>query len=274
MNQKPDFQKVREVLSEAQIVLVVFPKSLTIDKVAASLSLYLSLKKANRPVTIVSSQPMTVEFSRLVGADKITDKIGGRNLTISFDYVKDSIEKVSYNVDGGKFNLVIQPKPGFSPIDTKTVNYSYSGGDGSLIFIIGAQRLEDLGSLFESERNLFNEKRTINIDCSGENNQYGKINIVNPQASSCSEIIDEMIRELNLPFDQDMASNLLAGLRSSTNNLQSQSVSADTFEAAAHCLRAGAKMAKQEKPLKEESGKLPSSSDWLSPKVYQGKTRV
>lgn len=271
MNQKPDFQKVQEILSAAQSVLVVLPKTLTVDKVAASLSLYLSLKKANKPMSIISSQSMTVEFSRLVGADKVTDKIGSRNLIISFDYVKDSIEKVSYNVDDGKFNLVIQPKSGFTPLDTKTVNYSYSGGDGDLILIIGAQKLEDLGSLFESERNFFSEKQTVNIDNDGQNTQFGKINIVNSQASSCSEIVDEMIRKLNLPFDQDLATNLLTGLRSSTNNFQSQNVTADTFEAAAHCLRAGAS---QESKAEEKEKTTSTSSDWLSPKIYQGKTRV
>lgn len=266
MNQKPDLSKLKEVLASAQRILVAIPENPNLDKVAASLSFSLSLKKAGKTTTVVCPQEMTVEFSQLVGVDKVTNKIGSRNLMISLDYVKDSIEKVSYNVEGDKFNLVIQPKSGFSPLDAKNVSYSYSGADSELIFVIGAQRLEDLGSLYESERSLFVESQVVNVDYHSQNTQFGKINIFNSQASSYSEIVVAVLRNLGLPFDQDVATDLLIGLKSATNNFQSPTVTANTFETAAFCLRSGAKQSGKKRPS--------PSPDWLAPKIYKGKTQV
>ncbi|MBL7150401.1 hypothetical protein ISS86_00545 [Candidatus Microgenomates bacterium] len=285
MNNKIDFQTLQRALSPVQRVLIIIPQGPSLDKIAASLSLYLSLKKTDKNVTIACVQQMTVEFSQLVGVDKMTNKIDRKSLIISFDYVKDSIEKVSYNVEGDKFNLVIQPKSGFPPLDTKSISYNYSGAEGELIFVVGAQRLEDLGDFYEREKNLYSENQVVNIDYHSQNTQFGKINIFNPQTSSYSEIIVSLLKNLNLPFDQDIATNLLIGLKSATNNFHSPNTSADIFESAAHCLRAGARQIgnlsadspadnQEKKSLEEKKEQVPSSSDWLAPKIYKGKTRV
>mgnify|MGYP001071609725 CR=1 FL=1 len=267
MNLKSELQELQQVLSSSQSVLIIIPSNPSLDKVAAALSLYLSLEKNGKITTIVCSQPMTVEFSQLVGVDKITNRVGGKNLVISFDYVKDSIEKVSYNVENDKFNLVIQPKTGLPSLDAKKVTYSYSGTESDLIFVIGAQKLEDLGRFYEDEKESHSHKQVINIDYHQQNSKFGKLNIFNPQASSCSEIIALALKVLNLPFDKDIAVNLFIGIKSATSNFQSLNLSAEAFEAAALCFRAGAKQV--------EGKKISSpSSDWLTPKIYKGTTRV
>jgi len=280
MNQKFDFSSLQRELTPVQRILIAVPPNPDLDKIASALSLYLSLKKTGKTVTVSCPKQMTVEFSQLVGVDQVTDKLDRKSLVISFDYVKDSIEKVSYNVEGDRFNLVIQPKSGFAPLDTKSVTYNYSGADSELIFVIGAQKLEDLGGLYESEKNFYEKNQVVNIDYHPQNTQFGKMNILNPQASSYSEMVTSILNNLNLPIDQDIATNLLVGLKSATNNFQSPNISADTFEAAAYCLRSGAKRIEEkssleEKGLQEEKSKtIPPSSNWLTPKIYKGKTRV
>lgn len=269
MNQRLDFQKLQQALSPARSILVAVPKDPNLDKMAASLSLYLSLRKAGKTAAIVCPQQMTVEFSGLVGVDKVIDRIGSRNFVISFDYVKDSIEKVSYNVEGNKFNLVIQPKTGFPPLDAKKVSYSYSGIESDLIFIIGAQRLEDLGRLYEKEKNFYRGNQVVNIDCHPQNTQFGKINIFIPGASSYSEIAALILKTLNFPSGGDIATNLLIGLKSATNNFQK--ASPEAFEAAALCLRAGAGQVEPEKTQKETT-EVPS--EWVGPKIYKGSTET
>ena len=78
-----DFTPVEESLSTAHNLTIVLPVDLNPDKVASALALYLSLKKANRQVNIVCSRPMIVEYSSLVGVDKIKNKLSGRNLVVS-----------------------------------------------------------------------------------------------------------------------------------------------------------------------------------------------
>jgi len=299
MYNQASFAPVQQILATAQSVLVVAPKNPNLDKIAASLALFLSLKKAGKSVVVACPDEMTVEFSPLVGVDKIAQQLGGKNLIISFDYIEDSIEKVSYNIEDNKFNLLIRPKTGFPPLSADKVNYSYSGG-ADLIFVIGAQSLEDLGSLYAQESKLYSQNSVVNIDVNAKNTQFGKINLTDPTTSSCSEIIASLISSLKLPIDQDIASNLLLGMEETTEGFTSPGTTAVTFEAAAFCLRAGGRRArkaakvKQVKkpalrpplspmpsdvsakrpPAKPEEEKEKPSPDWLEPKIFKGGSRV
>jgi nanoRNase/pAp phosphatase (c-di-AMP/oligoRNAs hydrolase) len=295
------FSPIQEALASAQLVFIVLPQNPNYDNVAGGLALYLALKKTGKQVLIASSQPMTVEFSSLVGVDKIKTKPNGRNLIISFDYIEDSIEKVSYNIEGGKFNLVIQPKEGFPHLSPQTVQYSYGGGQADLVFTVGVRSFEDLGSLYKDNQQLFEEGKIINIDINPGNTNFGKTNLVDEEAVSVSEKIVDLISHLKLPVDADIASNLFQGILKATGNFSSPKTTAGTFEAAAFCLRAGARRVPErpfepkkkkpgiplkpmsaevsatkfpvEQPPEEVSEESPSP-DWLEPKIFKGNTKI
>jgi len=203
---------IQEALNGAKNILILSPANPSLDSIAASLALYLSLKKQGKQVLAACPSPMTVAFNRLIGVNKITDKVGGRNLIISFDYLKDSIEKVSYNIENEKFNLVVEPKAGCPSLKNDKVSYSYTGSEADLVFIIGALKLEDLDKLYFNEKRVFDNSLTVNIDNRTNNTKFGKVNLVNPQSASCCEILTLLIKRLNLPIDPDTSSNLLAGL--------------------------------------------------------------
>ncbi|MFC1711892.1 bifunctional oligoribonuclease/PAP phosphatase NrnA, partial [Patescibacteria group bacterium] len=87
---------------------------------------------------------------------------------------------------------------------------------------------------------VFADKATINIDNKNNNTRFGKINLLNTQASSSCEIVVDLIKNLNWAVDQDIATNLYAGIKVSSSNFQAANVSALTFEASAWCLKNGA----------------------------------
>jgi nanoRNase/pAp phosphatase (c-di-AMP/oligoRNAs hydrolase) len=240
MSDSLDFSQISQPLVEAKSILILIAADPNLDQVAAGLGLYLSLKKRGKSVAIGCPSEMTVAFNRLIGIDKVANKIGNRNLVISFDYIKDSIEKVSYNIEDDKFNLIVEPKPNFPPLDTDKVDYSYSGVDADLVFMVGASKLEDLGKFYNTNKKLFNEKMTVNIDSKHNNTRFGKINLYNAKAASCSEIVAKLLKITNLAVDKDIATNLYGGIKTSTSNFQSPNVSPATFEAAAWCLENGA----------------------------------
>jgi hypothetical protein len=247
---------------------------------------------------------LTVNFNRLFAVDKINQHIGDQNLVISFDYPQDSLEKVSYDLDSQnqKFNIKIEPKPGLKAPDPQSVRYSYSGSEADVIFVIGARSLEDLGSLYQEEKKLLDnqEKILVNLSSLDNNAQFGRVNLYDPTASGCSEIVTAVLTELNLPLDSDIATNLLAGIEASTDNFSSPNVSADTFELAAFLIKTGAKKGfttafssprppsptpvvspqAQPRPFTSDSApfspdQIPSQSspkpspDWLKPKVFK-----
>lgn len=297
-----NLQSLQESLSKAKTTLVVLPVQPSLDGVAAGLALFLSLKKQGKQTVIGCSTQMTVAFNRLFAVDKITDKIGSKNLIVSFDYTKDSIERVSYNIEGNKFNLVIEPKEGCLPLDPEKVSYSYSGANAEIIFAVGATKLEDFGKLYFNEKKIFDEKLIVNIDNKPTNTRFGQVNIYNPQAASISELVVELIKLLNLQVNQDIATNLLVGIEANTSNFAALNVSPATFEAAAWCLKNGAKRRHlavpqpvskppafvqpqpvvqpqptfQKQPTKKPliGKKKTPPPDWFKPKIYKSNTLV
>lgn len=241
MNNQLPTEEIKKVLDPAKSAFVLLPVSPSFDTTAAALALFLSLRQAGKNVFVGSPTKMRVEFSPLVGIDRISDKIGNRNLIISFDYAEDAIEKVSYNVEEGKFNLVIEPKSGHPPIDSKNVNFSYEGIEAPLVFVVGAKKLEDLGALYEKERQAFSQTTVVNIDRAPGNTNFGQINLINQSAASLSEIVFQLVKNLNLPLNVDIAGNLMKGIEAQTQNLQAPFAGPDTFETVAQLMRAGAK---------------------------------
>jgi len=294
------FSKLRAPLSTAQEIFIFLPPEPSFDQVASSLALFLSLKKSGKQLSLICPTPMRVGYSDLVGIDQIRTKLAGRNLMVSFDYLEDSIEKVSYHIEENKFNLVIQPKVGFPPLSSEKVSYSYSGGQADLIFTFGVRDLERLRSLYQDSKTLFKQEKIVDIDLVPKSKRFAQIEII-LTASSFSEIVACLTSQLRLPIDQDSATNLLMGMQKATHSFSSSQTTAATFEAAAFCLRAGAKrsfirprsvskkrsiplepmpttVSARKKPekilIQEEEKEKKPSPDWLEPKIYKGNAKI
>ncbi|MBI4067741.1 hypothetical protein HY407_05140 [Candidatus Gottesmanbacteria bacterium] len=243
--------QVKQVLDGSREILIALPRNPNVDSVASGLSLYLALSASGKRVNIVSPSPMLVEFNQLVGVDKIGNNLanGGRNLIVSFPYQEGSIEKVSYNIENSTFNLVIEPREGYPNITPDKLSYSFGGGSFDLVIVIDAENLNDLGEIYSQNQNLFTEKQVINIDNSLTNSRFGKINLVDPNLATISEMVTNLLSSWGLRMDPDIATNLLAGITMGSNNFTSPTSTVATFESAAICMRNGArKMSVQSMP--------------------------
>ncbi len=232
---------ISEVVSKNAAGIIVLPAKPTPDAIAAATTMYLALTKMGKTMGLVCS---AVPQSDMVGVDKIknTLTVGGDNLVISFPYKEGAVDKVDYNfdVENEKFNLIIVPREGFPKLDPKDVNYSFAGGKIEFIVTIDSPNLNTLGDIYTKNQNVFTGKNIINIDRHLINNNYGTINVVVKTASSTSELVYKVLAAMKVNFDREMATNLYSGIVAATNNFSSYSVNADTFEAVAILLRAGA----------------------------------
>ena len=299
MNEVTDIKPLQEAFGTARSILVVVPGAANLDVMAGALGLFTALKEAGKSVIVASDSQAKVEFSRLVGIDQLTGKLGNRNLVISFDYIQDAIEKVSYNVEGKKFNLVIQPKEGGRSLDPTNVSYAYEGSDAQIIFVVGAKSLAELGNVYLTEKAVFDKAMIVNIDTQPGNSRYGQVNVVDNLNPSVAQLVARLIIDLGLELSADSATNLMQGLEAATQKFQHPGVGADTFEMAANLLRSGASRqaqeSKQQQAAADQFGqvleqlrpaaKLPplepaeevpvASPDWLKPpKIYSGSTRI
>ncbi len=230
---------ISEVITKSNSGIIVLPSKPTQDAIASGTALYLALTKMGKNVSLVCS---TMPESDITGTDKIKTSIqtGGSNLVVSFPYKEGAIDKVDYNVQNEKFNLIIIPREGQARLEPKDVEYSYSGGKIEFIITVDAPNLNTLGDIYTKNQSTFDGKNIINIDRHLINNNFGTINLVAKTAAATAELVLKVLKTMKAQIDRDIATNLYTGIVNATNNFSSYSVNADTFETVAELLRAGA----------------------------------
>jgi len=110
-----------------------------------------------------------------------------------------------------------------------------------LIIVIGTGDLENLGTIYDENSELFYEAPVVNIDHNPSNEYFGKINFVDVAVSSSSEIIFNLISSIDEKlFDENISTNLLAGIISETESFQNKNTTPKAFLAAASLVSYGA----------------------------------
>jgi hypothetical protein len=245
MNQNYPFSELRQRLDQAQKILVLLPAKPLFDQVAAALSFSLALEEAGKNVSVVCSTPMTVEFNHLIGVNRISEKVQGTDLIISLNYPVGQVEKVSYNDDNSRPNIVIQPKAGAPALRENQVGFAYAGAGADLVMTMG---IRDINQVTLPNLN-FNETFLVNVDIDPQNFGFGHLNIVDLDAASWSEVVLGLILGLNLSLGVDIAQNILSGIWWQTKGLTLPAVGANTYEAVAITLRGGAQKPLEEAPV-------------------------
>ncbi|XOU94389.1 MAG: DHH family phosphoesterase [Candidatus Kerfeldbacteria bacterium] len=82
----------------------------------------------------------------------------------------------------------------------------------------------------------------INIDHHPTNQNYGHINLVHPKASSTSEIIFHFIDYLRIPFNKDVATQLLTGILTDTGSFSNLSTTPSSMEVSSKLMAHGARV--------------------------------
>lgn len=229
-----------KLISPAKEILILLPNKPYLDQVAAGLSLYLSLKQSSKNALIFATNPMTAEFSRLVGVTEIASEMGTKNLVVKFkNYNPDQIEKVNYDIDNGEFKLTIEPKTGMDAPSQNQIDVSYAGVSADLVILIGGANETHFDVLKNPEISNLNMlhigTRLLEIESDLKILSFAR------QSSSTSEITASLIKESGLSIDPDIATNLLAGIEDGSRSFQNEGVSADTFILFAELLKMGGK---------------------------------
>lgn len=241
--------ELKNLLPNAKNILITVPAGANIDKLAASLALFLILEQAGKQVSVACDDTTIVAQSHLFGIDHIQKSIPqteGGNLTLTLEGVASAdnnvpaLEKLDWYAQGGNLNLVFHVLPGqtFQPAK---ISPRYQGGGFDTVFVIGAATLNSLGNVYNQNQQVFSGTHLVNISQDPGNAGFGQTNILDTQSSSLSEIMVNLISDLGFNLDKDVASNLLAGIFDATTNLTDQRTAAETYMVVANCLRAGGK---------------------------------
>lgn len=238
--------QLKTSLDKAQHILILLPENPTLDHLAAGLGLHLSIGKTTpqKQLQIVCPTDITVEYNRLIGVDQITNQLAGQNLVITLPYSHDQIEKVytEPHSASGQLQVVIEPRPATPPINTQTINYHYQGSKADMIFFIGFHQLTELAHLATEVQESLNSTSiiTINYRQPPEPSLPTHLHLIDEQAAALCEIIFHFLQDSGYWLDEDITTNLLAGIEHQTHNLTQLHTSPETLETVVACLRLGA----------------------------------
>ena len=233
-------QKLKDAISKSASIGIAVGQNPSIDEMGAALSLYLLLKNAGKRVSVASPTDPIVEVSSLVGIDRVQRNFGGDagDLVVAFPYKEGEIEKVSYTLENNFLNIIVKSSEQGLSFNENEIRFTRGSGSIDLLIVIGAATLDQIGNVVDSQK--LGNVSVINIDNDPNNQNFGDIVLVSPQASSVSEHVADIVLTLGFSLDQDSAQNLFSGVMSATENFQSPRTSSLAFEVASFLMKRGA----------------------------------
>lgn len=92
-------------------------------------------------------------------------------------------------------------------------------------------------------------KNTINIDHHKTNPDFAKINLINPAASSCGEVLFNLFKENNIEITKEMADCLYVSIMTDTGGFRYENTTSKTLDAASFLIKMGANCAELSKKI-------------------------
>ena len=263
--QSENFVLFENLLDQSEDILVLVNENPDVDTLAAAVFLENLLSVSGKKVQVIAKGKLPDKLSHL--SEKISKKIEPKKLVVSFNWHKNAVEKVSYNLDGENFNFIINPRD--SIINEDEIKISHQGKEADLVITLGIESLEQVEN---HEKKLIENKTIINIGKGDKNRMFGKLNFVGEGADSISSIVAKLIEKTKSQVPKASVELLLLGIREATENFTSVN-DPTTFEAAAFCARIKKGETVQRK-RQEYIVKPQVPSDWLTPKVFRSKQQA
>lgn len=237
----PIEQQIFDSINKANRVLVALPAAPNGDGLGAGLALHNFLKKLDKDVELVCAAPDLEAFKFLPDFGAIKGELlAYQSFVISVKTAAAELDELSYEQQADRVDIFLKPKKGrFSPGDVSFRNAKFPY---DLIFVLDAPALDQLGSIYEKNTDLFFETPVVNIDHHPANEQYGQINWVDLTATSTAELITGLINDFEASLiDERIATNLLTGIIVETNSFQHVKTTPRAFLKASQLVSLGAR---------------------------------
>ena len=88
----------------------------------------------------------------------------------------------------------------------------------------------------------FAQKTVLRIDHHGSNTPFGSLELVDGTSASCAELIWDVLQEMGVRLNRDIANALYVGISTDTGCFRYANTTAHTFRTAADCTEAGAEV--------------------------------
>ena len=260
--------QLKELFDKSQSVLVVLGDNVDNDLACLAASLVEIFGAYKKQSLLLTNRELPIAARPLVKTELLKAKLDPESLVISFDWTAAQLDKVSYSIEGNRFDLIVNSHG--KRINPADITYSYKGQKFDLVLTVGVANLEELRN-FGIELDLFNRLPSLNFDTNRENTQFAKINLVSATTDGVCYLATNTFKNAKILLPTKAAEIMLVGIREATNNFTAVSDPA-TFEAAAYlkrCMIPGMVSFENEKPKTKETENQETPENWLSPKIFR-----
>lgn len=227
-------------ISKSQLILILVNINSGIDGLAAGLGLHLSLEKLGKKTAIMAKAPSVGDAQKLYGVDKIGKFKGSKNLVIVIDNAIETIDRVSHFLDGEKLKLILHVFPQSSGISQNQISFEEESIKPDIVFAIGFKTEDELKTEIAHVQNIDSTSWLINISLRDLGQLLAQVNLFNENAASLCEITADLINQLALPVDEDIAYNLYTGISEATSMFSPVLTGPLSLEVAGRLLKFGA----------------------------------
>ncbi len=205
-----EIPEIKNLISSNQRILLLGDQRKTSpDYLAAIFSLFYTLKKLGKIVKLRLPQSASKSLS-LPSPIKISEL---KSAVLRIDNKAGIVSDVYYKKNARDLKFFLTLKEG--QIDAEDISLEILEDwdkNPELIINIGIKSLEDLGAFYEENFKVFFERPIINVDNSANNQEYGKINLIESK-KPFSLLAFNFIQSLNQEiFDETTATNLSFGI--------------------------------------------------------------
>lgn len=207
-----NYNQIKDLIKHSNYVGILVSEIAGADAFSAGLGLFHMLEGQDKEVKFLHSGRIPEQCLNLPGVEKISTNLEERELWITINYDNLGASKLHYSAENNSFVLKISPVP--KDFNKDNVRTKLTGYDFDLLFVIGANAMEDLGSITNSIENEIRRAKIINIDNSERNERFGIINVVDPYADTLSLLILNKAPLWGLTPSTKSAKALLVGISS------------------------------------------------------------
>jgi nanoRNase/pAp phosphatase (c-di-AMP/oligoRNAs hydrolase) len=235
------YQQTADYITRSRKILLALPAHVSVDRFCAAYALDAVLKKLGKETVIASAARYLPHADFLTEHPHIERSIAsGQALVVHVSPVHAELDELSYRSDDEGVHIFLKPREGqFEPED---ISVSAMAEPYDLVIVLGAQTLEQLEELYQSNPDVFFNTPKINIDIDPGNEYYGTINILEVTASSLCEAVTQVINSIeSATTDEHVATSLLAGIIAGTHSFQDPATTPKTLTTASHLIAAGAR---------------------------------
>lgn len=260
--------QIKELFEKAKSALIVLGVGADNDLACLAASLVEVFGSYKKQSLLLTQNEMPIAAKPLVKPELVRDRLDPESLVISFDWTKNQLDKVSYNIEGNRFDLIVRSRG--TRVNPSDITYSYRGQKFDLVVTIGVKNLEEIQN-FGIELEMFNHLPSLNFDKNRDNTQFAKINLVSPSNDGVCYLAANIFKGAKIALPTRAAEIMLVGIREATNNFSTVSDPV-TFEAAAYlkrCMIPGMVNFAADKEQTNDTEGSETPENWLSPKIFR-----